>query len=168
MTALPLTSNLPPFQPRAPLRTPHNRSPKRLLFIFPYCRRLPPRTSSAACARFRLSRQKSSRIKVTTLQKSLDLLVDEHRTQMALTLQFISTLSSQLASIATAMPQIKNQYGRSKVLSYTSTSCRSPPRLSSRLKSHSSHTHSRLTNSSPNVIRLSQLASIHLQSLYPP
>jgi len=109
MTAFPLTSNLPPFQPRAPLRTPHNRSPKRLLFIFPYCRRLPPRTSSAACARFRLSRQKSSRIKVTTLQKSLDLLVDEHRTQMALTLQFISTLSSQLASIATAMPQIKNQ-----------------------------------------------------------
>jgi len=28
---------------------------------------------------------------------------------MALTLQFISTLSSQLASIATVVPQIKNQ-----------------------------------------------------------
>ncbi|KIJ91834.1 hypothetical protein K443DRAFT_685701 [Laccaria amethystina LaAM-08-1] len=62
MTAFPLTSNLPPFQPRAPLRTSSNRSPKRLLFIFPYCRRLRPATSSAACARFRLSCQKSSRI----------------------------------------------------------------------------------------------------------
>ncbi|KIJ99065.1 hypothetical protein K443DRAFT_680217 [Laccaria amethystina LaAM-08-1] len=44
MTAFPLTSNLPPFQPRAPLRTSSNRSP------------------NAACARFRLSRQKSPRI----------------------------------------------------------------------------------------------------------
>ncbi|KIJ97617.1 hypothetical protein K443DRAFT_65702, partial [Laccaria amethystina LaAM-08-1] len=59
---LPLTSNLPPFQPCAPLRTSRNRSLKRLLFIFPYCRRLPPRTSSAACARFHLSRQKSAQI----------------------------------------------------------------------------------------------------------
>ncbi|KIJ95539.1 hypothetical protein K443DRAFT_37435, partial [Laccaria amethystina LaAM-08-1] len=62
MAAFPLTSNLPPFQPRAPLRTSHNRSLKRLLFIFPYCCRLPPRTSSTACARFRLSCQKSARI----------------------------------------------------------------------------------------------------------
>ncbi|KIJ99064.1 hypothetical protein K443DRAFT_680215, partial [Laccaria amethystina LaAM-08-1] len=62
MTASPLASNLPPFQPRAPIRTSSNRAPNRLLFIFPYCRRLPPPTSSAACARFRLSRQKSSRI----------------------------------------------------------------------------------------------------------
>ena len=109
MTVFPLTSNLPPFQPCTPLRTPHNHSPKWLLFIFPYCHCLPPHTSSAACACFRLSHQKSSWIRVTTLQKSLDLLVDKHHTQMALTLQFISTLSLQLASIATTMLQIKNQ-----------------------------------------------------------
>jgi len=109
MTVFPLISNLPPFQPHAPLCTPHNHSPKRLLFLFPYCCCLPPCTSSAACACFRLSCQKSSWIKVTTLQKGLDFLVHKHHTQMALTLQFISTPSSQLASVAITVPQIENQ-----------------------------------------------------------
>jgi len=83
-----------------PLSTSHNCSPKWLLFIFPYCHHLPPCTSSTACACFHLSCHKSSQIKVATLQKNLDLLVHEHHTQMALTLQFISTLLSQIASIA--------------------------------------------------------------------
>ena len=59
MTKFPLTSNIPPFQPRTPLRTTSNHSSKQLLFIFPYCCCLPPPTSSAACACFHLSHQKS-------------------------------------------------------------------------------------------------------------
>ena len=55
MTAFPMNSNLPPFQPHAALCTYSNHSSNRLLFIFPYCCRLPPPTSSAACACFRLS-----------------------------------------------------------------------------------------------------------------
>ena len=62
MMVFPLTSNLPPFQCCMPLHTSSNCSPNRLLFIFPHCRHLPPPTSSAACACFCLSCQKSSRI----------------------------------------------------------------------------------------------------------
>jgi len=171
MTMFPLTSNPPPFQPRAPLHTSCNCSPKRLLFIFPYCHHLPPCTSSAACDHFCLSHQKSSQIKVTTLQKSLDLLVHEHHTQMALTLQFISTLLSQLASIAITALQIENQLqpSQSAILHLHQLQITSQTQFKTEI---AFITHTLMhTNSSPKSIERHPTLSTHIHPspiLYPP